>query len=92
MKSLKEICMIAILKLEMDRNQLPEILITEIAQYESLIVATLKGNFYADPTIFRVQWHQGMTTLCLHSRAEVHHEDGETVHIESGKLSTLGDC
>ena len=69
--------MIAILKFEIVRDKLPEILRREIIQYESLVVSTLKGEFSADPSpiSFRVGWHQGMKIPCLNFRNEVLHRE-----------------
>ena len=83
--------MIAILKFEIVRDELPEILRREIIQYESLVVSTLTGEFSADTVSFRVGWHQGMKILCLYFRDDMYEENVELVHVESGKLSTLGD-
>ena len=90
MKSLNEASMPAILKLRIERDKLPEVLKEEINQYESMIVATLTGEFSAEPVGFRIGWHEGMKTLCLCFINNDYEDNCEVVHVESAKLSTLG--
>ena len=52
--------MLAILKLGIGRDELPEILKEEINRYESMVAATLAGEFSAEPVGFRIGWHEGM--------------------------------
>ena len=52
--------MLAILKLGIESDELPEIIIEEIIQYETLTVATLTVELSAEPVSYRIGWNQGM--------------------------------
>ena len=90
MKSLEEASMLAILKLGIGRDELPEILKEEIDRYESMVVATLTGEFSAEPLGFSIGWHEGIKTLCLCFTNDGYENNREVVHVESARLSTLG--
>ena len=86
MKSLKELCMLAILKLGLSRERLPNIVDIEIDQLEHEIVSTFTRDFDSDPFGFYIRWHRG--ALVLGSR---YHLEYEFLSVKSGEFSTLGD-
>jgi len=104
-KSLQEECMVIVIKHDLPRNLLPDIVKDEVDQYERKIISTFSGRF-CGPYMFcsftstmeikgstlSVSWKQGRIKLTLESNeSSLEEKEVESLTIKAGKETSLGN-
>ena len=89
MMTLREITMMAVIKFDIPRDQLPEILVNEIEEIEDKINTELTGKFESSGYYDRIEigWSRGEWSLSFLRRKEVL---SSTIKIRAGKRNDLG--